>query len=238
MLRAHHLTKRFAPASDALVDVSFEVADGELCALVGHNGAGKTTCMNCFLDFVRPDGGHAAIDDVVVARAPVDARRRLAFLGEHVAVYARLTGRENVRFFVRLAGRTRLSATEAGDALARLGLPAHAIDQPVSTYSKGMRQRVGLAIAAACRVRNLVLDEPTTGLDPDAAGALVTLLHELSRDGCAVLASSHDLARFAGVADAAVCLARGRVVDTARGTTVRRHGLESWYDRVARGEVA
>ncbi|AHG91416.1 ABC transporter related protein [Gemmatirosa kalamazoonensis] len=228
MLRAVALRKRFPPDTRALDNVTFDVADGEVCTLVGHNGAGKTTTMNCFLDFVRPDAGHAEVDGTVVARAPIDARRRLAFLGEQVAVYPALTGRENVLFFVRLAGRVRLSRAEAGDALARFGVPDAAVDRAVATYSKGMRQKVGLAIAAAAGVRNLILDEPTSGLDPAAARDLVALLRRLAHDGCAVLASSHDLARSAAVTDVAVCLARGRVVGT-----VRRPGdgvsLDAWY---------
>jgi ABC-2 type transport system ATP-binding protein len=229
MLRAIALQKHFPPHTRALDDVTFDVADGQICTLVGHNGAGKTTTMNCFLDFVRPDRGHAEVDGIVVARTPIDARRRVAFLGEQVAVYPALTGRENVSFFVRLAGRAQLTRTVAGDALARLGVPNAAVDRPVSTYSKGMRQKVGLAIAAAAGVRNLILDEPTSGLDPDAARDLMSLLRDLSRDGCAVLASSHDLARSAAVTDVAVCLVGGRVVDVATRAEVGDRGLDAWY---------
>jgi ABC-2 type transport system ATP-binding protein len=237
MLRAVSLTKRFPPATRALDDVSFDVADGEICTLVGHNGAGKTTTMSCFLDFVRPDDGHAEIDGVVVAASPVEARRRVAFLGEQVAVYPTLTGRENVLFFGRLAGRHHLSRAAAGDALARFGVADVAVDRPVATYSKGMRQKVGLAIAAASGVRNLILDEPTSGLDPAAAAGLLAILGELKRDGCAVLTSSHDLARCASIADAAVCLSAGRVIATTR----RSHGadapLDAWYTAITGGEA-
>jgi ABC-2 type transport system ATP-binding protein len=238
MLRAIALHKRFPPATRALTDVSFEVADGELCTLVGHNGAGKSTTMNCFLDFVRPDEGHAEIDGIVVARAPVQARRCVAFLGEQVAVYPALTGRENVQFFVRLAGRRTFARNAAGDMLARLGIPAAAIDRPVATYSKGMRQRVGLAAAVACGVRNLILDEPTSGLDPVAAVELVATLRDRCREGCAVLTSSHDLTRCAPVADVAICLADGRIAASARLTALGGRSLESWYGALCTRGVA
>jgi ABC-2 type transport system ATP-binding protein len=230
MLRAAALHKRFPPDTRALDDVSFDVADGEICTLVGHNGAGKTTTMNCFLDFVRPERGRAEIDGIDVARRPVDARRRVAFLGERVAVYDVLTGRENVLFFARLAGRSRLSRRDAGDALARFGVPDTAVDRMVATYSKGMRQKVGLAIAAAAGVRNLILDEPTSGLDPAAATDLVVLLRQLACDGCAVLASSHDLARSAAMTDVAVALSAGRVVGIMRRERDCLTPLDAWYD--------
>jgi ABC-2 type transport system ATP-binding protein len=229
VLRAVGLRKRFGSRVRALDDVTFDVGNGEICTLVGHNGAGKTTTMNCFLDFVRPDDGQCEVDSVVVARAPIEARRRIAFLSEHVAVYASLTGRENLCFFVRLAGRTDLTRAEAGDALARFGVPAAAIDRPVATYSKGMRQKVGLAIAAATRVRNVILDEPTSGLDPAAAHDLAHLLRALRDDGCAVLLSSHDLARSATVTDVTVRLAQGRTVAVVRGPAPDGVALDAWY---------
>jgi ABC-2 type transport system ATP-binding protein len=228
MLRAFGLSKRFGANAPALSDVSFDVADGEICTLVGHNGAGKTTTINCFLDFVRPDRGRAEIAGIDVGRAPIEARRRVAFLGEQVAVYPSLTGRENVLFFVRLSGRLGLTRLAAAEALERLGVPSAAVDRPVATYSKGMRQKVGLAIAATTGVRNLILDEPTSGLDPASARDLVQLLCELRRDGCAVLVSSHDLARSEAITDVAVALWRGRVARIARRGPSDAP-IDAWY---------
>ena len=228
MLRAITLGKRFRRGRVALDDVSFRVDDGEVCTLVGRNGAGKTTTIHCFLDLVRPDTGAAEVDGRVVAASPVAARRDVAYLAEQVAVYPALTGRENVRFFVRLHGRACTRAA-AGETLERLGLPAEAVDRPVRTYSKGMRQKVGLATAVACGVRNLILDEPTSGLDPGAALDLMTLLRTVSRSGCAVLTSSHDLARAARVTDTVVCLDGGRVVAAARVDGIGGDRLEAWY---------
>jgi ABC-2 type transport system ATP-binding protein len=240
MLQAIGLTKQFAARRPALADVSFTVADGELCALIGHNGAGKTTAMHCFLDLVRPDAGCARVDGVVVAEAPVAARRGISYLSEHVALYPAMTGRENVRFFARLAGR-RTTCAEAASALEELGLPAAAIDRPTRTYSKGMRQRVGLAIAVATDARNFILDEPTSGLDPAAAAELMELLACVSRRGSAVLVSSHDIAHTARVVDAVVCLARGAVVATERAGRIDAASLERWFAesaREARAEAA
>jgi ABC-2 type transport system ATP-binding protein len=239
MMRADMLTKQFRYGSLALYGVSLTVADGEICTLVGANGAGKTTTLHCFLDFVRPDAGTAWVDGIAVAAAPRTARRSLAYVAEQVAAYPTLTGRENVRFFARLGGRGDCSAREAGDVLARLGLAGDAIDRPVRTYSKGMRQRVGLATAIACGTRNLILDEPTSGLDPRVAGELMQLLCELRRDGCAVLTSSHDLARTQGATDTVVCLERGRVVASGRADALNGRPLEHWYaNAVAQGASA
>ena len=235
MLRATTLVKRFGAGRPALDGVSFDVRDGELCLLAGRNGAGKTTTIGCIVDLVRPDAGRVEIDGVCVATSPVRARRGVAYLAEHVALYPAMTGVENVRFFAGLADR-RLSALEAAELLERLGLPSAAASRSVRTYSKGMRQRVGLAVAVAGRARNLVLDEPTSGLDPAAAADLLGLLRGLGDDGRAVLVSSHDIGHVARVADHVVCLARGAVAAACRVADVGAEALEPWFDAAAHAE--
>jgi ABC-2 type transport system ATP-binding protein len=212
----------------ALGGVDLVVEPGTTVALLGRNGAGKTTAIGCFVDLVRPDRGSAEVDGVVVADRPLVARRALAYLPEHVALYPALTGRENVRFFAGLAGR-RCSARDAAEALARFDLPPAAVDRPQRTYSKGMRQRVGLAIAVAGGARNLILDEPTSGLDPAAAHELMALLRAISREGTAVLASSHDLAHAARHADSLVCLRDGVVVAATRASAIDETRAVDWF---------
>jgi ABC-2 type transport system ATP-binding protein len=233
VLHANAITKRYGARRPALSSVSFVVPDGEVCVLLGPNGAGKTTAMHCFVDLVRPDAGAAIVDGVVVASAPVAARRGVSHLSEHVALYPAMTGRENVRFFAGLAGR-RVTPAESAAALEEIGLAPAAIDRPLRTASKGMRQRVGLAIAVASRARNFILDEPTSGLDPAAASELMALLHALSRRGCAVLVSSHDIAHATRVADSIVCLARGEIVSAERARGVEAGRLEAWFAEAAR----
>ena len=238
MLRAVCLTKTYPPhRHPALDDLHLEVRDGEIVFLLGANGAGKTTALNCFLDFTRPTAGRAEVDGVVVADAPLAAKRRLAFLSENVAAYGALSARQNLRFFARLGGRPRdLSRREADETLRRAGLPHDAFDRPTREFSKGMRQKLGLAVALARDAPNLLLDEPTSGLDPAAADDFMTLLAELRRDGRAILMSTHDVFRARDYADRAAILRAGRLVAHVARSEVIAGDLENLYPTVMRGE--
>lgn len=212
MLEARALTKRYADAPPALDALTLVVPDGRLVALLGANGAGKSTTMRCFLDFTRPTRGQALVDGIDVASAPRRARARLAYVPETVTVYETLSGRQNLAFFAGLDGRPPLSRDEAVARLLEAGLPASAIERPTREYSKGMRQKLGLAIAAARGAANVLLDEPTSGLDPDAAADLMTSLDRLRRRGAAILMSTHDVFRARDEADHIVILRAGRTV--------------------------
>ena len=216
MLEARRLTKRYdaAPpgAPPALDGFSLLVPDGTLVALLGGNGAGKSTTMRCFLDFTRPTGGQALVDGIEVAREPLRAKARLAYVPETVAAYESLSGRQNLAFFAALDGRPALAREEATARLVAAGLPADAVDRRVREYSKGMRQKLGLAIAAARGARNFLLDEPTSGLDPYATAELVASLDALRTGGAAILMATHDVFRARDAADRIVILRRGRAV--------------------------
>jgi ABC-2 type transport system ATP-binding protein len=212
MLEARVLTKRYATAPPALDALTLLVPDGHLVALLGANGAGKSTTMRCFLDFTRPTSGQALVDGIDVAREPLRARARLAYVPETVSVYETLTGRQNLAFFAGLDGRPPLARDEAIARLVAAGLPPSAVDRPAREYSKGMRQKLGLAIAAARGAGNFLLDEPTSGLDPDAAADLMTSLAALRAGGAAILMSTHDVFRARDAADHIVILRAGRTV--------------------------
>jgi ABC-2 type transport system ATP-binding protein len=228
MLSVEKLSVIYGRSMRAVDDVSFRVDDGEIAVLLGANGAGKTTTLNCFFDFVRPTAGCVRVDDVVVAERPLVAKRSLAFVPENVNLYGTLTGRENLCFFAGLDG-TRLTTSDAGTLLDRAGLQAFAVDRPIRTYSKGMRQKVGIAIALARRATNVILDEPTSGLDPVAARELLTALHDLRNRGCAVLLTTHDLPRAHQSADRVLVMSAGRLVGTWRGRDVAERDLETVY---------
>ena len=215
-------------AVTALDDVSLTVAPGEVLCLLGANGAGKTTLINILMGFLAPSSGRALVDGLDVARHPTEARARLGYVPEQVRLYDHLTGVEHLRFFCRLAGL----APSDDDLLRRLagaGLPAEAAHRPVSTYSKGMRQKVALAIALARDVGTLLLDEPLSGLDPKAALEFSARVRQLGRDGLAVLLTTHDLLRARETATHVGIMRAGRLAARVAADTLDGAALESLY---------
>jgi ABC-2 type transport system ATP-binding protein len=194
ILVADRLTKRYGDVT-ALDALSFAVGAGEVYALLGANGAGKTTAINCFLGFIAPTSGTARVDGVGVEQDPVATKRRLAYIPETVMLYRHLTGLENLEYFATLGTGRAFAEGELLEHLARAGLPADSARRPVGGYSKGMRQKVGIAIALAKDARALLLDEPTSGLDPKASNEFSALLAMLRERGCAILMATHDLFR-------------------------------------------
>ena len=193
MLQAHGLSKSYGAVA-ALRELDLTVAPGEIYCLLGANGAGKTTTINLFLGFIEPTAGRAEVCGLDVHADPTAARRRLAYIPETVMLYGTLTGLENLQYFSRLSGH-ELPGQELRDCLTRAGLAADAHDRPLKGYSKGMRQKVGVAIALAKRASALLLDEPTSGLDPQASNEFSQLILGLARNGAAILMATHDLFR-------------------------------------------
>jgi len=203
------LVKHYAGRA-AVQGLDLSVAPGEVYALLGPNGAGKSTTIACLLGFVQADAGSIRLagSDLPPAQAAV---AHAAYIAENVALYDRLTGIENVEFFLRLQGRpVRRDRIEA--LLARAGLAPEAFGRQAHTYSKGMRQKVGIVMALAKGAQVLVLDEPTSGLDPQASKAFGELLRELAADGVAVLMATHDLFRAQETAHRCGMLVGGRQV--------------------------
>jgi Cu-processing system ATP-binding protein len=205
------VTKRYG-AVTAVDGVGLTVAAGKRLALLGHNGAGKTTVLKMLLGLVRPDQGSVR----VLGQEPGDARsplrRAVGFLPEAVAFDAAMTGWETIGFYARLKGRPQ---RECRELMERVGLAA-AAGRRVSTYSKGMRQRLGLAQALLGGPRVLLLDEPTSGLDPELRQAFYAAMSDLAADGAAVVLSSHLLTELEERTDLIAIMDRGRLV--AAGT--------------------
>jgi ABC-2 type transport system ATP-binding protein len=178
----------------ALNSLNLHVLPGEIYCLLGANGAGKTTTINLFLNFIEPSAGQVLVGGIDVHADPVAARKLLAYIPEQVTLYGQLTGLENLRYFTRLGGRDLPSAGYR-EILQQCGLQPDAIDRRLSGYSKGMRQKVGVAIAVARQARALLLDEPTSGLDPKASNEFSQLLLQLRAQGAAILMATHDLFR-------------------------------------------
>ncbi|MBC8104944.1 MAG: ABC transporter ATP-binding protein, partial [Cytophagales bacterium] len=149
MLEAVNLTKQYESGQTALNGLNLSVAPGEVYCLLGANGAGKTTTINLFLGFLTPTGGEARVGGESVDADPLRARRLLAYIPEQVSLYPNLSGRENLEYFVALSGHASYSRTSLNRLLEEAGLPGEAAERRVKTYSKGMRQKVGIAAARA-----------------------------------------------------------------------------------------
>lgn len=194
MLEANALTKRYNGVT-ALNALTLTVAPGDVFCLLGANGAGKTTTINLFLNFITPTSGSALVNGLDVTKEPLETKRHLAYIPETVMLYKNLTGLENLEYFAALAGKPDLTREQLIGYFREVGLAVEAADRRVGTYSKGMRQKVGIAIALAKGAKALLLDEPTSGLDPKASNEFSDLLRRLSGNGVAVLMATHDLFR-------------------------------------------
>ncbi|HPG22502.1 MAG TPA: ABC transporter ATP-binding protein [Amaricoccus sp.] len=208
LLTVADVSKRFGRV-EALTGLTLSVAPGERVALLGHNGAGKTTLLRLILGFLRPDAGSILVGD----HAPdsTAARRIVAYLPENVAFPKALTGRELIGFYARLRN---VGIDDAMAALERVGL-GHAADRASGNYSKGMRQRLGLAQALLGAPRLMLLDEPTSGLDPLSRRDFYALVDKVAAAGTAVLLSSHSLSEIEARTDRVAILREGRLVADA-----------------------
>jgi ABC-2 type transport system ATP-binding protein len=227
LLEARGLTKRYGDQL-ALDGLDLDVAPGEILCLLGANGAGKTTTLNLFLGFTTPTAGVALVDGHVVAEAPAAARARLGYVAEVVSLYPSLSGAENLDFFASLAGMA-VAPARRDAILARLRFPPGAIDRPAATYSKGMRQKLGLAIALLKDARAILLDEPLSGLDPAAANDLVAVLRDTAAGGAALLVSTHDIFRAKDIASRIGIMRHGRLVEMVDPAGLTAMELEQLY---------
>lgn len=215
MIEATQLYKHFG-AVTAVRDVSLRAADGRITGLVGPNGAGKSTTLRMLYTVLRPDAGDALIDGHSVVRTPLEAARRLGVLAHGAGIYPNLTARENILYFGALHGLARAAArARAAELIGLLEMEEFA-DRRAKGFSQGERVKTALARALVHRPRNLVLDEPTNGLDVMAVRALRRLLGSLRDAGHCVLFSSHVMQEVSALCDEVVVIAHGTVL--ASGT--------------------
>ena len=237
MLEAKNLTKKYESVT-ALDRLNLQVRSGEIYCLLGANGAGKTTTLSLFLGFIRPTSGEAIVNGKNVEQFPIAIKQDLGYIPEVVHLYGNLTGIENLKYFVELAGRRKLTRTELLEFLTRAGLPSDSADKRLVTYSKGMRQKVGIAIAIAKNAKALLLDEPISGLDPTGANEFLRILETMRDQGVAVLMSTHDLFRARAIADRLGIMRAGTLVETLSSGETSLNDLEEIYQRTVCSTLA
>jgi len=210
--------------------LDLHIQPGETYALLGANGAGKTTTLSLFLGFVSPASGSVRVAGIDPVSAAAQARRRLAYIPENVALYEHLSARENVAYLLDLAQQNAGRAA-IDQALAAAGLDAAAFGRRVGGFSKGMRQKVAIALALARKVPALLLDEPTSGLDPQATSEFNRLLGVLRKQGVAILMVTHDLLSAADVADRIGFLDQGRLLEEVAASGAERFDVRTLHRR-------
>ncbi len=236
MIEAINLTKVYQTRDrqevKALDAVNLKVDPGEIFCLLGANGAGKSTTINIFLNFIEPTSGTALIGGLDVTRSPLEARRQLGYIPENVMLYRNLTGIENLEYFASLAapdGSHQYSKSELVALLVEAGLPEEAAGRRLGGYSKGMRQKVGIAIALARQAKLLLLDEPTSGLDPKASNEFSRLLLSMRDRGMAILMATHDLFRAKETGTRVGIMNSGRMAANISTSEISHSDLESIY---------
>jgi len=237
MIEAIDLTKRYDDTQLALDALNLKVSAGEIYFLLGANGAGKTTVINIFLNFVEPTSGRASINQIDATKEPLEAKKYLAYVSEDLMLYGNFTARQNLDFFAKLGGQHGLKKDDCYQVLREVGLEERAFEQKVKEFSKGMRQKVGLAIAIVKDAPAILLDEPTSGLDPKVGAELMETLDQLRARGKAILVATHDIFRATEIADRIGIMKEGRKVMERTRRELEQEDLQTLYLDYMRGGI-
>lgn len=227
MLEAKNLSKAYGDFT-ALYNLNLHVKGGEIFCLLGANGAGKSTTINLFLNFIQASGGEATIGTLDVAKFPKETKQLLSYIPENLMLYQNLTGLENLDFFCGLSGKS-YKKDELESLLMQAGLQKDFMHARVSKYSKGMRQKVGIALALARDASVLLLDEPTSGLDPKASNEFSELLLQMKKKGVATLMATHDLFRAKDTGTHIGIMKEGNLIESFTSGEVSFRDLEKLY---------
>jgi sodium transport system ATP-binding protein len=229
MIEASALSKTFG-AVKAVRDVSLRAPDGRITGLLGPNGAGKSTTLRILYTVLKPDTGDALIDGTSVVNEPLEARRRMGVLPHAAGIYQHLSARENILYYGALHGLPRAERERRADELIQLLEMRDFALRPAKKLSQGQRMKTALARALIHGPRNILLDEPTNGLDVMAVRNLRTLLVKLRDEGHCILFSSHVMQEVAALCDEVVVIARGNVVASGTPEEIRaRTGKENVF---------
>ena len=224
MITAHQLHKQFKTKTgvvNAVDGVSFEARDGEITGLLGPNGAGKTTTLRMLYTLMQPDQGQVVVDGIDARRDPEAVRRALGVLPDARGVYKRLTARENIAYFGELHGLSKATIAERTRALSTALDMDDILDRQTEGFSQGQRTKTAIARALVHDPRNVILDEPTNGLDVMTTRAMRGFLRQLRDEGRCVIFSSHIMQEVAALCDRIVIIAKGRVVASGTADELR-----------------
>ncbi len=229
MIETVNLTKRYEDGSLAVDSLSFKVEPGEIFCMFGANGAGKTTTINLLLNFIPPTEGQALLEGIDVDKEPLRSKDYVSFVSENVMLYGNFSAYQNLDYFSKLAGKRGLTRADYARALKSVGLQEEAFEARTKTYSKGMRQKLGLAIAFIKDAPNVLLDEPTSGLDPKSGQEFLNLLVEMRNKGKSILMSTHDIFRAKLIADRVGFMRKGRLVMLKTRAELQGEDLTALY---------
>lgn len=238
MLKAENLTKVYEDGTRALNNLNLEVREGEIYCLLGANGAGKTTTINLFLNFIPPTSGTAYIQGIDVTKDPLEAKKYVSYVPEVCMLYGNLRATQNLDFFAKLGGRKNLKKEDYYNIMRRVGLEETVFEKRVKHFSKGMRQKLALAIAIIKDAPNMLLDEPTAGLDPKAAYEFIQILFELRDEGKAILMSTHDIFRAKEIADRIGIMREGILLTEIRPEDIKDENIEKLYLQYMESPIA
>jgi len=243
MIEANSLAKAFKTRTgtvQAVSDVSFIARDGEITGLLGPNGAGKTTTLRMLYTLMSPDRGSVRVDGIDVAQRPDEVRRHLGVLPDARGVYKRLTARENVAYFGRLHGMSEADIRERTRTLSQALEMDDILERQTEGFSQGQRTKTAIARALVHDPRNVILDEPTNGLDVMTTRAMRGFLHQLREEGRCVIFSSHIMQEVAALCDRIVVIAKGTVMAQGSADELRaltgEDNLEDAFVRVIGSE--
>ena len=228
-LEIEGLSKRYEDGVLAVDKLDLKVEPGEVFCMLGANGAGKTTTLMLVLGFTEPTEGTARICGVDVTKNPLEAKKHVAYVSENVMLYGNFTARQNLDFFAKLGGKKNVTKEECDAVLARVGLEQSAFRRRVKGFSKGMRQRLGIAIAIIKDAEVILLDEPTSGLDPKGGTEFLRLLDDLRDEGKAILMTTHDIFRAREIADRVGIMNQGRLIRVIPRDELEQEDLTKLY---------
>ncbi|MCK4430144.1 MAG: ABC transporter ATP-binding protein [Candidatus Aminicenantes bacterium] len=229
MLEAKNLTMKYEDGLLALDHLNFKVEPGEIFCMFGANGAGKTTTINLFLNFIQPTEGTALIEGIDVTKEPLKSKDYVSFVSENVMLYDNFSAFQNISYFSKLAGKRNLTKDDYAQVFKRVGLQEEAFNMRTNKFSKGMRQKLGIAIAIVKDAPNIILDEPTSGLDPRSGQEFLELLLELRDKGNSIFMSSHDIFRAKYIADNVGFMMKGKMVMLQSKEELKGQDLNKLY---------